>query len=97
MKVVVLYHPQSDHGLSVEQYARDYERSRDRKLELVSLETRDGAYTANLYDVTRYPAFIALSDEGILLNLWQGDPIPLMNEVDAYTVPQHVSHDPVVA
>ena len=95
MKVVVLYHPQSDHGRLVEEYAHDYERSRDRKLELVSLETRDGAYTANLYDITRYPAFVALSDEGILLNHWEGMPLPLMNEVDAYTTPQHVAHEPV--
>ena len=93
MKVVVLYHPQSDHGGLIEDYARDYERSRGSKLELVSLETRDGAHMANLYDITRYPAFLAMADEGFLLNMWQGTPLPLMKDIDAYTVPSKVLYN----
>jgi hypothetical protein len=85
MKVVVLYHPKSDHGGIVEDFAHDYQRSRNRKLELVSLETRDGAATASLYDVTRYPAILALANDGQVQNMWQGLPLPLMNELDQYT------------
>lgn len=55
-----------------------------RKLELVSLNTRDGAATASLYDVMSYPAILALNNDGSVLNLWQGVPLPLMNEVAGY-------------
>ncbi len=89
MKVVVLYHPKSDHGGTVEDYARDYRMLKDGKeLDLVSLETVEGAQMAKLYDVTIYPAVLALADDGSLHDSWQGLPLPLMNEIDAYTVGQ---------
>ena|SRR5579871_6548156 len=84
MKAVVLYHPKSDHGGLVEDFARDYKNSRGRRLELVSLETRDGAATASLYDVTQYPAILILADDGGVQSLWQGLPLPSMGEIDSY-------------
>lgn len=39
---------------------------------------------ASLYDVTRYPAVLATREDGELLYLWQGEQLPLMNEVAAY-------------
>lgn len=84
MKAVALYHPQSDHGRRVEDYARDYKRrGGERQIELVSLETREGAEQARLYDVTSYPALLIVASGGQLQKLWQGG-LPLMNEVDAY-------------
>jgi len=82
MKLVVLYHPKSDHGGIVEDYAQDYLRSRNKKLELVSLETRDGAATATLYDVTQYPAILAMAGDGSLQYMWQGMPLPQMSALD---------------
>jgi len=84
MKAVVLYHPKSDHGGLVEDYARDYQRSRGRRLELSSLETREGAATASLYDITQYPAILVLADDGSPQNIWQGLPLPSMGELDSY-------------
>ena len=84
MKVVVLYHPKSDHGGLVEDYARDYHRFRGHDLELVSLETRDGAGMASRYDVTRYPAVLAIDQNGTLHKLWQEEHLPLMNDLDLY-------------
>ena len=71
MKILVLYHKQSDHGGMVEDYARDYKNSHGRSIELVSLETQAGAATATLYDITRYPAVLALTNDGALQNLWR--------------------------
>ena len=86
MKVVVLYHPNSEHAGKVEDYARDYERFKEGKVvELQSLETVEGAQTAKLYDITAYPAVLALADDGSLQNSWQGEHLPLMAELDAYT------------
>lgn len=68
----------------VEQYAYDFKRHNGREIELVSLSTRDGATTASLYDIYRYPAVLALQENGQLLKEWQGEVLPLMNEVLAY-------------
>lgn len=85
MKLVILYRPNSDHARRVEEFVHEFKR-RDptRQAELVSLDTREGANLAKLYDVTRYPALLALSNNGQLLQWWQGDQLPLMDEVVAY-------------
>lgn len=85
MKTVILYHPQSDHATMVETFARDFSKQTGGKVELVSLESRDGAATASLYDVTQYPAILAMDNGGQMLRLWQGPVFPLMNEISYYT------------
>ena len=85
MKAIVLYHPSSDHARMVEEFAHDFQRAEaSRRLELVSVDTKDGASLAELYGITQYPAVLALADDGRLLNVWS-DKLPLMNEVAAYT------------
>ena len=88
MKVIVLYHPNSEQQGIIEDFARDYERFKRKKLELVSLETQAGADYARLYDITQYPAFLAISDSGTMQRMWQGNPMPLMDELDYYTKDQ---------
>jgi len=92
MKVLVLYHPNSEQDGLVQDFARDYQRFKTKKLTLISLETVEGADYAQLYDITRYPAFLAISDSGTLQRLWQGNPVPLMDELDYYTRDQEI-HD----
>lgn len=65
-------------------YLRDYEMRAGRKLETMSLDTREGANKAKLYGITNYPAILALSDDGRLLKLWQEGHMPLMDEVAYY-------------
>jgi len=84
MNVRVLYHPNSEFARRVEDYARDFEHQRGKKIELLSLDTPEGSDMAKLYDVTSYPALVAVRDNGEMLALWQGDQLPLMNEVAAY-------------
>lgn len=84
MKVVILYHPNSEFARTVEEYARDFEHQRAKKIDLISLDTQEGSSLAALYDITRFPAMIATRDSGEMLNLWQDEQLPLMNEVAAY-------------
>lgn len=86
MKVVLLYRPNSEHARKVEDFVRDFIRQNsNRKVDLMSLDTREGAATASIYDVVRYPAFLALSDDGQVLKEWQGEDMPIMNELAYYT------------
>lgn len=67
-------------------YVREYQmRHPQIEPELLSLETREGADMARLYDVTRYPAVLVISQDGRLQQLWQEAELPLMGELEAYT------------
>lgn len=85
MKVVVLYRPNSEYSRKVEDFAKELERQYQARIDLLSLDTRDGASTASLYDIMRNPAVLVLANDGQLIKEWQGDQMPLMNEVSYYT------------
>ena len=84
MRAVILYHPASDHIGRVEEYAHDYKRFKGRELELISLETIQGAEMAKLYDVTSYPAILVTGPDGSLIQLWQNGLFPLMDQLAYY-------------
>lgn len=84
MKSIVLYRPNSEFARPVEEYARDFSRRGGKTLELVSLDTVEGAETARLYGITQYPAVLVIRDDGQLSAQWQGEHLPLMSEVAGY-------------
>jgi len=67
-------------------FVRDFQRRYEvgRKIDLVSVNTRDGAATASLYDIVAYPAVLVIADDGRLVSFWQGLPMPLMDDVAGY-------------
>lgn len=85
MRVVILYHQNSQQAGVVEDYIRDFKNQHpEHDIESISLETREGADMARLYGVVSYPAVLALDSNGGLLQLWQDEHLPLSNEVDFY-------------
>lgn len=82
----MLYRPNTEGARAAEDYTRDFERLQGKKLELVSLDTREGAAMAQLYDLPQQPTLFIIRDDGQLLSHWAGVPFPLMNEVAAYLV-----------
>ena len=85
MKVVILYRPNSEFSTSVETFAHDYQgRHGSSHLELVNVDERDGIALASLYDIMQFPAIMAMAVDGTLLHLWQGQQLPLMDEVASY-------------
>ena len=85
MKVLVLYRPNSEHGRLVEEFIHDFQqRYQDARLEVLNIDTRDGSATASLYDVMRYPAILVVQGDGYLQKSWEGDHLPLMDELVSY-------------
>lgn len=85
MKLTVIYRPDSEHGRSVESFVREYrQRHTSGRVEILNIDTRDGSAVASLYDVVRYPAILALRNDGSLLKCWEGDMLPLIDEVAHY-------------
>lgn len=80
----MLYHPNSEQDSPVQAYARELKRVSGHDLQLVSLETPEGADKAQLYGVTNYPAVLAVRDNGELMQLWQDEMLPTISEVSGY-------------
>lgn len=84
MRVMVVYRDESDHARAVYNFLRDYESQTGHKLTTLDPDSRDGADFCRLYDVVQYPSVVAVSDNGMLQHMWQGLPLPLINEVNYY-------------
>ncbi len=82
MKIVILYHPKSEQARAVDEYVREFGfRNPDVSLELKSVDEKNGAQFAELYGIVSYPAMLAVGDDGQMAKLWDGEHLPLMNEV----------------
>ncbi len=85
MKVLVLYRPNSEHGRLVEEFIHEFQsRHPTEHLEIMSIDTRDGSAMASLYDIMRYPAILVTQMDGSIQRSWEGETLPLMDEVAAY-------------
>lgn len=86
MRVLILYRPDSEHGRLTEEFIREYQaRHPSDHLEVLNIDTREGSATATLYDVMQYPALLVLQADGKVQKVWQGDTLPLMDEVASYS------------
>jgi hypothetical protein len=85
MRLLVLYRPNSEHGRLIEEFVHEYQsRHEPAHLELLSIDTREGSATATLYDVVQYPAILVLQTDGYVQKIWQGDHLPMLEEVASY-------------
>ncbi|HET7630557.1 MAG TPA: hypothetical protein VFK03_04250 [Candidatus Saccharimonadales bacterium] len=86
MKVLILYRPKSEHGRAVENFVRDFKTTHtSNRLEVLDIDSRDGSAIATLYDIMQYPAVLALRDDGSVVKSWEGELLPVMNELAYYT------------
>jgi len=53
-------------------------------LECISMDTKEGANLAELYDILHYPAVVAVDSNGIMQKIWSDGQLPLMNELQYY-------------
>jgi len=84
MKVVMLYRPNSATERLALDFVRDFTMQTGHELPMVDIDTPEGVDLTRLYDIVTYPAIIATADDGSLLQLWQGEPLPRISEVGYY-------------
>jgi hypothetical protein len=84
MRVVVIYKDQTDYTRTVLDYLRDFERQTGHILETLDPDTADGTQFCRVYDIVEYPTVLAISNDGIMQNLWRGLPLPTISEVSGY-------------
>ena len=84
MRIVVVYKDHSDHGREVREYIEDFERQTGLKVEVMDPDSGRNEFFLRPYDVVEYPTFLAITDEGRLLQQWRGKPLPLFDEIAYY-------------
>lgn len=85
MKVVVVYRSNSEHGRKTEEFIRDFSRRYpNHDLEALNIDSREGDALARLYDITTYPGILVVRDDGTASMVWQGENLPLIDEVVGY-------------
>lgn len=82
--MVVIYKDQTDYAREVSDYLRDFTRQTGHDLETINPDTPDGTSFCKAYDIVEYPTIVALSDDGIMQNMWRGRPLPTISEVSYY-------------
>jgi hypothetical protein len=84
MKTIVVYKEETDYAREVIDYLRDFKRQTGHDLATMDPDTAEGADFCRTYDIVEYPSIVALSDDGVLQNLWRGTPLPTISEVSYY-------------
>ena len=84
MRVVVVYKENNDYTRDVTDYIRDFKRQTGHDLEPLDPESQRGIDFCQIYDIMELPTMIAISDEGVIQNSWQGLPLPTISEVSYY-------------
>ena len=87
MKVTILYRGDSEQEHAVKEFENEYMHRTGRMLFTSDVNDKDGAALAELYDIVRFPAVLATTEDGSVLQLWQDGNLPLMNEVMYYDRP----------
>ena len=84
MRIVVVYKDVSDHGREVREYVDDFERQTGLKIEVMDPDSGRNDFFLRAYDIVEYPTILAIADDGRLLQMWHGQPLPLIDEVAYY-------------
>lgn len=85
MKLTILWNEQTDYAREVRDWKRDY-TSDTGFSDFIDLdpETIAGERFAQLYDILQYPAVVVTDDDGRLINMWKGTPMPQIDEVSYF-------------
>ena len=82
MRLVALYRTNSEQARPMYEFIEMFRRRYpDKIIQELDLDTRQGAAEADLYGIMRYPALVATGFDGRVLGLWEGLPLPLIDEV----------------
>ena len=87
MKTVMLYRPNSEYARVVDEFIHEFQirSSGTRQIEVINIDSQEGARIAELYGVMQYPAILVLQSDGFLQKSWEGGTLPLIEEVMAYS------------
>ena len=81
MRTVCVWRDQSDYSRAVEDWITGFERMTGKEIESLDPDTPEGEDFCRTYDIVQYPTILALGNDGAVLASWQGEMLPLFDEV----------------
>ena len=84
MRIVVVYRDASDHSREFREYIDDFKRQTGLEIEQISPDDGRNQFFLQAYDIVEYPTILVIADDGRLLQMWRGRPLPLFDEVAYY-------------
>ena len=84
MRIVVVTKDKTEYARSVETFLTDFYRQTGHELETLNPDTSEGTDFCRVYDIVEYPTIVAISNEGQVQNIWQGQQLPTISEVSYY-------------
>lgn len=84
MRVAILTKENTDYARDVTTYLDDFKRFTGHDLEVIDPESPEGVSFCTAYGLYEYPCIIATGSDGQMVQLWQGLPLPTINEVSYY-------------
>lgn len=84
MRVFCLFRPNTDTERSVIELTAEMKRRYNQELECISVDTKEGAQLARVYDILQFPAVVATDSNGAVQKTWDDGSLPLMNELSYY-------------
>lgn len=84
MKIIAIYREESDHAREVIDFIRDFEKRIGFDIEVRDPDHRDNQFFLQAYDIVEYPTIIAIENDGRMLQMWRGRPLPRIDEVSYY-------------
>lgn len=84
MRIVVLYRDQTDYARTVIDFLHDFSRQTGHDLETLDPDSAEAVLFCDTYGIVDYPTIIAMSDDGVMQNIWNGLPLPTISEVSYY-------------
>ena len=87
MKTLVLYRPNSEYARAVDEFVHEFQSRSGglRPLEVINIDSREGAAIGELYGIMQFPAILVLQSDGFLQKSWEGGTLPLIEEVMGYS------------
>ncbi|MBR0403302.1 hypothetical protein IJI55_02010 [Candidatus Saccharibacteria bacterium] len=84
MKVVVVWRDNTDYAREVEMWMNDFQHDTGKEVESLDPDSVEGEIFAKARDIVEYPSVVAVSDDGAVLKIWRGTPMPQIDEVSYY-------------
>ena len=83
--MVIVWKDYTDYSRDVIEWLREFNRRTGKEIESIDPDTKEGIGFCKVYDVVEYPTLVATTDDGRVLHIWKGRPLPTINEVSFYT------------
>ncbi len=84
MRLVILWREETDYASEVREWINDFHHDTGgtKEIESIDPDSREGESLSDAYDIVQYPTIMVIDDDGKLLEMWKGTPLPQIEQVN---------------